>query len=82
MPSLLIMTGIMTPIVFGYLEKYEFAIYNRLGQLIFQSTDQNQGWDGTLNGHLQNTGTYVWLCKYQFSGEKERADRGTVILIR
>jgi len=73
---------IIKPIVYGYLEKYDFSIYNRWGQMIFHSANQTEGWDGTLSGVLQNTGTYVWLCKYQFSGENEKADKGAFILIR
>jgi gliding motility-associated-like protein len=73
---------VIKPIVYGSLEKYDFAIYNRWGQLIFQSTNPTEGWDGSLNGVLQYTGTYVWLCTYQFSGEHEKADKGVFILIR
>ena len=30
-------------------ENYEFTIYNRWGNLIFQSTDPSEAWDGTYN---------------------------------
>lgn len=37
-----------------------FRIYNRWGQLLFESTDINVGWDGTYQGVPQNMETYVW----------------------
>jgi gliding motility-associated-like protein len=37
-----------------------FRIYNRWGQLLFESNDMKVGWDGTYNGVPQNMETYVW----------------------
>jgi len=37
-----------------------FRIFNRWGQLIFESNDINIGWDGTYNGVPQNMETYVY----------------------
>ena len=37
-----------------------FRIYNRWGQLLFESNDVNVGWDGTFNGVPQNMETYVY----------------------
>jgi gliding motility-associated-like protein len=42
-----------------------FRIYNRWGQLLFESTDIKVGWNGIFNGAPQNMETYV----YQVSGE-------------
>lgn len=42
-----------------------FRIYNRWGQLLFESTDLKTGWDGYYKGVLQNMETYV----YQVSAE-------------
>jgi gliding motility-associated-like protein len=59
-----------------------FAIYDRLGQRIFYTTDPHQGWDGTLKGRPQATGVYVWMTAgIDYTGK--RIDRhGTVMLIR
>ncbi len=59
-----------------------FSVYNRWGQKIFSTVNQSTGWDGTINGQLQDTGTYVWMAGgIDFKGNViER--RGTVILIR
>ncbi len=38
----------------------EFKIYNRWGQLVFETSDINQGWDGRFNGKDQNNDTYTY----------------------
>lgn len=68
--------------MYGFLDKYEFSIYNRWEQMVFHSSKQGQGWDGTISGALQSTGAFVWRCSYQFSGDKAKTDKGTLILIR
>lgn len=41
----------------------EFKIYNRWGQLLFETDDINKGWDGYYQGKLQNVETYVYTVK-------------------
>ncbi len=38
----------------------EFSIYNRWGEKVFTTTDQNQCWDGTFKGKKVNTGVFVY----------------------
>jgi len=40
-----------------------WAIYDRWGNLLFETYDQSQGWDGTLKGNPMETGTYVYYLK-------------------
>ena len=42
----------------------QFMVYNRFGQLIFESRDPSQKWDGTIHGKPQPTGTYIWTLRY------------------
>jgi gliding motility-associated-like protein len=39
-----------------------FNIYNRYGQQVFSTTNQNKGWDGRFKGSMQSMGTYVWIA--------------------
>lgn len=39
---------------------YNLMIFNRWGEMIFESNDPTIGWDGTYNGRIVETGTYVW----------------------
>ncbi len=41
-------------------DEYHLYIYNRWGELIFQSHDINMGWDGYINGALAAQGVYFW----------------------
>ena len=59
-----------------------FAIYNRGGQLIFKTSDMDQGWDGNFNGQAQGTQVFVWIVSaVGFDGRKYEA-RGTATLIK
>lgn len=70
------------PSIGGALIKYELQIYNRWGQLVFQTATKTVGWDGKLKGLLQSSGTFVWQCKYQFYGKPEKMIKGSFMLIR
>ena len=72
----------LKPKVYGNLISYEFFIYNRYGQMIFDTKDINKGWDGKINGTQQNTGSYVWVCNYQFEGGVASQEKGYFTLIR
>lgn len=39
---------------------FEVFIFNRWGEMIWESHDINVGWDGTYNGKVAPTGTYSW----------------------
>jgi len=40
-----------------------WAIYDRWGNMLFETTDQSQGWDGTKKGAAMESGTYVYYLK-------------------
>ncbi|MCC7296785.1 MAG: gliding motility-associated C-terminal domain-containing protein [Bacteroidia bacterium] len=63
-------------------ERYEFRIYNRWGQLVFETNDPKLGWDGRFGGELSQTGLYIWSLKaLGFDGVPHRIN-GTVYLMR
>ncbi|MCO5268559.1 MAG: PKD domain-containing protein [Brumimicrobium sp.] len=43
---------------------YHFSIFDRWGELIFESSDFKAGWDGTYLGKKVPDGTYVWKIRY------------------
>lgn len=66
----------------GPFKTIDLRIYNNWGQLIFESNDQMQGWDGTFNGTAQPLGVYVWVVDVEtFSGKKIKKT-GDVTLLR
>jgi gliding motility-associated-like protein len=70
------------PMLFGNVEEFRFTVYNRWGQVVFQSTDRLRGWDGLFKGVQQIPGLYAWTCVYKLSGEPRVAKSGTITLIR
>jgi gliding motility-associated-like protein len=69
------------PLLFGLVKSYHFTIYNRWGQVVFQTTDPQDGWDGKVKGILQGNAIFVWICNYQFEGEEPKVTKGTVVMI-
>ena len=43
---------------------YKFMVYNRWNELLFQTNDENLGWNGFYRNAEQQTDTYVWLLEY------------------
>jgi gliding motility-associated-like protein len=58
-----------------------FSVYNRWGQLVFQTNDVSQGWDGTYKGKLQPMGTYVWYIKALNKDNDEINESGNITLL-
>lgn len=73
---------VLRPIPVGISEINYFRVFNRWGQLVFETKQAGKGWDGTLAGKLQDNGTYVWMVRgVDFTG-KVITKRGTAVLIR
>jgi gliding motility-associated-like protein len=49
----------------GIKKLIEFKIFNRFGQMIFETSDIETGWDGFFNGELQNMETYTYIAKVE-----------------
>jgi gliding motility-associated-like protein len=66
----------------GYLQSLSFKVFNRLGNMVFESNDINSGWDGTMNGKLQDAGTYIWFLEYKQANGVVRQSKGVSVLIK
>ncbi|MBU2557949.1 MAG: gliding motility-associated C-terminal domain-containing protein [Bacteroidetes bacterium] len=69
------------------LNNFQLLIYNRWGQLVFESNSPDDGWDGTINGAAAPVAAYVWLMRYEslessFQAAQEVVQRGVVNLVR
>jgi gliding motility-associated-like protein len=64
-------------------EVFQFMIFNRWGELIFETTDLNEGWDGTEGGLDVPIGIYIWKLKTEAKSQEKYFERiGQVNLIR
>ncbi len=60
-----------------------FRVFNRFGQLVYETKDWTKKWDGTVNGQKQGTGTYVWVLSYiDHDSGKPVFTKGTTVIIR
>jgi large repetitive protein len=59
-----------------------FRVFNRTGQVMFETSQYLKGWDGTFNGKPQPNGTYVWIVTGTDRDYKKVEMKGTVNLIR
>ncbi|MGC8864375.1 MAG: gliding motility-associated C-terminal domain-containing protein [Bacteroidales bacterium] len=61
--------------------EYYFAIYNRFGQKIFETTSPDEGWDGTVKGKRAPSGVYVYYLRVLTNKGRYIDQRGAVALI-
>lgn len=66
----------------GMTNIYYFRIFNRYGQLVYNSTNPKDGWDGTINGQPQPTGTYVWMVSGKDFAGQLHEQKGAFMLVR
>ncbi len=72
----------LKPILVGMQQLDYFRIYNRWGQLVYQTSVIGQGWNGKLSGIDQPSGTFVYSAQaIDYSGNKVTR-KGTIVLIR
>jgi gliding motility-associated-like protein len=73
---------VFRPIGVGIKSIEYFRVFNRWGQLVFSTTVNGQGWDGSIGGKPQSTNTFVWIVKGIDYLDKPFVRKGTVTLIR
>ena len=62
---------------------YNLKIFNRYGQLVFESANPSHGWDGSYKGIKADDGAYVWMSAYiNTNTNQRRFKKGTVIVVR
>ncbi len=61
---------------------YNLQIFNRWGELIFETYDVKEGWDGYYRGKLCQLGVYVWKAKVTLTNGKVFDKAGNVTLLR
>jgi len=49
---------------------YNLKIFNRFGEIIFETSDFKQEWDGYYKGKLCSSGFYTCSISYQYKYEK------------
>ncbi len=64
-------------------QNYHFSIFNRWGELVFESNNPAIGWDGTYGNKIVMNGTFTWKLQFKEKmTEKEHYLTGHVNLIK
>jgi gliding motility-associated-like protein len=62
--------------------KLNWKIFNRWGQLVFESNNKNDGWDGKFKGEIQPMDVYVFTLDLEFSDGKKMRKTGDITLLK
>ena len=62
--------------------QFEMLVFNRWGELLFQSQDPQVGWDGYFNGKLCAQDVYVFKVTAQYENGERVVRTGDINLIR
>lgn len=58
------------------------TVYNRWGEMVFETNDINMGWDGYFRGELLNPDVYGYYLRCRCEGGEEYFEKGNVTLLR
>lgn len=63
-------------------ERSSFTVFNRWGQMIYKSTNIQEGWDGTLNNDLVPMGIYFFVADIWGVNGERKTTNGEIRIIR
>ena len=66
----------------GIINKYVLKIFDRWGEMVFTSNDQNDGWDGTYQSVKLNVGVYIYYYYIEFIDGVVIENSGDVTLLK
>ncbi len=72
----------LRPLLMGFRTVNYFRVYNRWGKLLYQMKSDRPGWDGRINGVLQDTQAVVWMIEAVDVDGVVHRKQGTTVLLR
>lgn len=73
---------VFRPIALGIRSLEYFKIYNRWGELVFETSELGKGWNGSYKGREQGTSAFVWEALATDYTGKRIFKKGSVVLIK
>lgn len=73
---------VFKPIGLSAVKLYTLSIYDRWGEKLFETTDPNQGWDGTYMGQRLPEGNFVYSVTLIYFTGKRQSIQGIVTLLK
>ncbi|MCK9562588.1 MAG: PKD domain-containing protein [Bacteroidales bacterium] len=68
--------------IFNNIIEYQLQIFNRWGEIVFESTELERGWNGYYQNSMSKSDVYVWKCQATCLGGKNIELLGNVTLLR
>jgi large repetitive protein len=72
-------------VLFAYgnsIESITFVIYNRLGEIVFETNDNTKGWDGKFRGVDSQSGVYIYYLEAKLLEKGFVTQKGDITLVR
>jgi len=66
----------------GGIASIQMHIFDKWGNLVFETLDAEKGWDGTFNGKPVNTGVYVYRMDATLKNGETLMESGNITLFR
>jgi gliding motility-associated-like protein len=66
----------------GSIKEFSFSVFNRWGEVVFKTENQNTGWDGTYKGKELNAGVYVFFLSGQDLLGNSFNKKGNITLVK
>lgn len=63
-------------------ENYILTVYSRWGEVVFESEEYEEGWNGRMDDMICNPGSYIWIVSFSDLYENKYTMTGHFTLIR
>ncbi len=73
---------VLRPVSYGIKQIRYFRVYNRWGELYYETQTTKNGWDGSFKNAKQNAQTVIWMLEAMGADGKIYLKKGTSILLR
>jgi len=73
---------LLRPILIGVKQLHYFRVYNRWGQVLYETKTNYAGWDGTVRGSPQSSQVVVWIVEGVGVDGRLYTKKGSAVLIR
>ncbi len=65
----------------AFVKNYQYQIFDRWGNVVFTSQTPNDEWDGRINEHTPQAGTYIYTLSYTSQGGQEFKKEGIISIV-
>ena len=66
----------------GYVRSVHLQVFNQWGEKVFESNEQQRGWDGNYKSTAQPSGVYIYVCAIMLDNGSKIIKKGAIHLIR